>query len=99
MYASHFSLTPNVTITDDELWVYIKSRLWGLISDDTSLDEAYANRRELRSKIYSFEKEEPDKADAIYEAMRHLKRDEFNSRFPCPDEIADAAFNYATQVL
>lgn len=99
MYASRFSLAPNVTITDDELSVYIKSRLFGLIPEEMSLDEAYARRRELRARIFRMEKEEPDKADALYESLRHLSREDFPARFPCPEGLRDAAYNYATRIL
>lgn len=99
MYASRFSLAPNVTITDDELSVYIKSRLFGLIPEEMTLDEAYARRRELRTRIFQLEKEEPDKADALYESLRHLSREDFPTRFPCPEDLTDAAYNYVTRIL
>lgn len=99
MYASRFSLAPNVTITDDELSVYIKSRLFGFIPQEMSLDEAYARRRELRARIFHAEKEQPDRADALYESLRHLSREEFPAQFPCPEDLTDAAYNYATRIL
>lgn len=99
MYASKFGLTPNVSITDDELCVYIKSRLFGFITQETSLDEAYNQRRELRGMIFRKEKEEPDNVDATYERLRHMSREEFALAFPCSDSIADAAYNYVTRIL
>lgn len=99
MYASHFSLAPNVTITDDELAVYVKSRLLGLIPEGMSLDEAYAQRRDLRTRIFQLEKDNPDKADALYESLRHLSREEFPTQFSCPNDLTDAAYIYVTHIL
>ncbi len=99
MQSYHYSIEPQVSIPEEALALWIKGRLLDIVSEDSDLPTSSQSSWEILTKIDQIEAEDPEKVQAIFESVRHLPMEEFLSVFPCPEELADAAYYYCTREL
>ena len=99
MVSYHYSIEPQVSIPEEALELWIKGRLLGLLNEDSDLPTSSQASWEIMTQIDKIEAEAPEKTQAAFESVRHLPMEEFLSVFPCPEELADAAYYFCTREL
>ena len=99
MQVYQFSLEPHASIPEEKLSLWVKGRLLGLLNKASDLPGNNQVILELTTQIDRAETEDSDKTQAIYEAVRHLSPDDFEAAFPCPEDLAGAAYYYCTKEL
>ena len=98
MQSYQFSLAPNVSISEKAVALWAKGRLLGLLGEDSDLPTPQSYW-DLETQIDNRETEDFEQAQASYEKVRHLSPEAFQSSFPCPEHLLDAAYYYCSKEL
>ena len=98
MQSFQFSLDPSVSISEEAMELWVKGRLLGLLGEDSDLPRNMAVWN-LTIQIEQEESKHFEQAQASYEKVRHLSPEAFQSSFPCPEHLLDAAYYYCSKEL
>lgn len=99
MLSYHYSLDPLASIPVEALALWVKGRLLGLLPAESDLPGNNQAASEILAEIDRKETEDPEKAQAAYEKVRHLSPEALLAVFPCPDGLADAVCYYCSVEL